>query len=272
MAEPGVIEAYLQRLRLGLQGLPDAEESVTEAEDHLLEAVAHLTRMGLDPRDAEAEALRHFGSAPLVTHAHVVDQRKGIAVATTFTRRAGLAGALLAPLTAAAALLERSDLSQGPAALSSAPAWLAGSAVLAFAIAFAGLAQRHRGALGGWGRAARYVAILALPLSMPFGWGAAAALVGWLALSATLLAVGMWSVGVLPRAPLALLAAVPALTVVFLGVGTLAEKDMGHGAAASVTALAIAAMIASISWLGLLMWREPAVDAPGRTQGPLTAG
>lgn len=270
MAEPGVIEAYLRGLRVGLNGLPDADDSVAEAEDHLLEAVARLTRMGLDRPAAEAEALRHFGSAALVSHAHVVDHRKGSAVATTFTRRSGLAGALLAPIAVAAVLLEWADLSSGPDALRSVPGWLAGAGAVAFGVAFAGLALRHRRALGGWGRAARLVAILALPLSVPFGWGAPAALLAWLALSATLLAIGMWSIGVLPRAPLALLAVLPPLTLVFLGVGTLAEKDMGHGRAGAVTVAALALTVTAVSWLGLVMWREPAVDA-GDTRASLPA-
>lgn len=270
MAEPGLIDAYLERLRLGLAGLPDCADSVAEAEDHLREAADRLIRSGLPPRDAEAEALRHFGSAALVAHAHVNDHRKGRAVATTFTRRAGLAGALILPLLSAAWLLNRADLSNGPWQLRSAPGWLAVASALSFGAAFAGLAARHRGALGGWGKAAKGIAILAAPLSAPFGWGAPAALVGWLALSGTLLAAGMWSIGVLPRAPLALLVGAPPLILVFLGVGTLADKDMGQGMAVAATGGAIVVTVTALSWLGLLMWREPAVDHH-QTPGPLAA-
>ena len=270
MAEHGVtlIDDYLAKLRKGLAGLPDCDDSVAEAEDHLRETADAYVESGMNQRDAEFAALRQFGSASLITHAHVVDHRKGAAVATTFTRYSGLAGAALVPLLLVSIIL--ANVSAGTDNrwfLRSLSAFVATAGVFAFVFGFLGLAARHKNALGGWGRASKIVLYLSLPLSIPFMWAAAAAFAGWLAIAATLLAIGMFRIGVLPRVPLAGLAAAPPIALATLGVGTLAGYDMGQTAGNLVSLAGICVVSASIGWLGLIMWREPAVDRRGNT-GP----
>lgn len=268
MAESRVsaIDDYLAKLRKGLSGLPDCDDSVAEAEDHLRETADAFVRAGMNERDAEQTALRQFGSASLITHAHVVDHRKGAAVATTFTRFSGLAGAALAPLAITAFLVSNF----GPRDISimrGLEGVLITGGVFAFVFGFLGLAARHKNALGGWGRAARIILYLSLPLSVPFGWVAPFAFAAWLALAGAVLAVGMFAIGVLPRVPLAALAGSPPVALAILTIGTLAGFDMGQTVGNAVWLGALAVISASIAWLGVVMWREPAVDRRGNT-GP----
>ena len=90
MAGYDLIDAYLSELRVSLGSFAAADTVLEEAEDHLLEAVEHLEVAGLSCRDAQVQALARFGSAALVSKVCVTESRKGAAVSTTFTRRAGL--------------------------------------------------------------------------------------------------------------------------------------------------------------------------------------
>jgi hypothetical protein len=90
VARYDLIGAYVSELRVSLGAFAGTDTVVEEAEDHLLEAVEHLEVAGLSCRDAQVQALARFGSAALVSKVCVVESRKGAAVSTTFTRRAGL--------------------------------------------------------------------------------------------------------------------------------------------------------------------------------------
>jgi len=97
MADDGLIAAYLRELGYSVARLPDADDIVAEAEDHLYETAERLVGDGRSRAEAEATAVARFGSAELVARTCVTEAKRGAAVPTTRTRTAGLA-ALLTPV------------------------------------------------------------------------------------------------------------------------------------------------------------------------------
>jgi hypothetical protein len=97
VAEPRLIAAFLTELRYSAARLANIDDVVAEAEDHLLASVEAGIASGRSQADAEAQALARFGSAPFVAHVFIEEAKRGGAVSTRLTRRAGLA-AMLSPL------------------------------------------------------------------------------------------------------------------------------------------------------------------------------
>lgn len=61
------IDAYLNELLVALQGnAPDVRRVLAEAEEHLRDAAAEGVAAGLEPEEAERQAVARFGSARLV--------------------------------------------------------------------------------------------------------------------------------------------------------------------------------------------------------------
>src|SRR5205823_2233641 len=77
MAESGLIAAYLAELRGSLGSLSDVDDIVAEAEDHLLETTDRLVGGGTSLQEAEAEALKRYGSARIVSRVFVNEARRG---------------------------------------------------------------------------------------------------------------------------------------------------------------------------------------------------
>ena len=260
MAGYDLIGAYLSELRVSLGSFTAADTVLEEAEDHLLEAVEHLELAGLSCRDAQIQALARFGSAALVSKVCITESRKGAAVSTTFTRRAGL----VATTTPALLLLglcgnevfyqDKHGIRGTLHGLSSG--FLIPLGLCAFLIGLLGLRARHRG-LGRLGTAA-FVTVLAAPIiATPFGWGAGLVALLVLGVAVILLGIGMLRAGVLPVAPLVLLIAGPVLMflISFFVVEAGIENDW-------VAFTPLLLTLIATSWLGWYQWNEPALDHP----------
>jgi hypothetical protein len=264
MADDGLITAYLRELRFSVARLPDADDIVAEAEDHLRTTVERLTSVGRPFAEAEAEAIGRFGSAAVVARVCVTQSRQGAAVPTTRTRQAGLA-AILAPLLLGFGQLGNVTIDRG-AGHGLAVAMLV-FAFPAFAFGLWGLRARH-GGLGRLGRAALMLVFISPVLSFFAGYAAVFVFVPMVGIAVLIFAVEMLRASVLPIAPLTLLAAGGAsgiLAILAAGAITAAGGDAGHyGIPGLLVPLAFVA--ASIAWLGWHLWHETAADLP--TPGP----
>lgn len=257
MAEPGLTAAYLRELRYSLGRLADADDVVAEVEDHLAEAVARLSAAGRSPAEVEAEALARFGSAELVARVFVVEARKGAAVSTTLTRRAGLA-ALAAPVLAVVGQAGNVTIDRG-AAHGLAVALLVAALGACF-FGLWGLRARH-GGLGRLGRVAFWLTVASPAIAAPFSWGAGVALLFVLGAVMVLVSVAMLRAGVLPPVPVAFLAVAPLASMAIAATLTAAGRD-----AAPYIPLPLPLLVVGFVWLGWHLWREPALDA-GRPRG-----
>jgi hypothetical protein len=178
MAQPGVIDAYVARLRASLRWRPDAEDLADEAEDHLRETAARLVREGLDPDEAAARAVARFGDSTEIAHAFATTPSGGTAMPTSVTRTCGTVGVaaalcwLLAALVPVLGLTERfiwSDLAVYLAFMA-----LAALAAAMTTVVVTGLLVRS-GGLGGvaaavlLGALAATVSILGVTWAWPIG-------------------------------------------------------------------------------------------------------
>lgn len=210
--------------------------------------------------DAERLAVTRYGRPDVVAVAFAHNGR-GAAVPTTFTRLSGLA-AMVAPGPFIVGLL--AVLADAPDAVHWAGGVLIAAAIGCLLVAVVGLGRRHGPTLGSGGRAARWVAFLAFPLSLPFGWAAPLALAGFLGLSLALLAAGMLRAGVVPR---------PAVVLLVLGIpaglavgqaGTL----LGVDTSPFVAPVGVPIVSAGLVVIGWRLWREHAVGAGPRQAAP----
>lgn len=261
MAEARLITAYLAELHHDIRRLADADEIAAEVEDHLLEARDAFQRRGLDPLAAELQALAQFGTPSLVSQAMLTESRKGAAVATTFTRRAGLAAMLLPALALIGAVLF--DVGADKSLTRNIGIVLFIVTLPLFVVVVLGLWRRHRDALGAWGAASMILFVASPVLAAPFGWGAGAAFAIIVSVAAALLAIGMLRAGVLPRLPVALFGFAGVIGIV----GTAVADALGLNAPDSVAfgflpaVLGITVVGVGLGWLGWVMWHEDALDA-----------
>ena len=87
MAEPGVIDSYLDELYAALRVEPrQARRILAEAEDHLREAAAVREAAGAAPERAEAEAVAAFGAATVVAARFARELGSAVAPRTFFFR------------------------------------------------------------------------------------------------------------------------------------------------------------------------------------------
>jgi hypothetical protein len=263
MAEPGMIGAYLTELRYSVDELADADDIVDEAADHLCTAVERLVASGMARTDAEAQVLARFGSAPLVANVFSEEAKRGGAVSTTLTKRAGIAAMATVPLIAvgqAGNVLVPAD--RGPVHGVFLVLMTAGFAALA--VGLWGLRRRH-GGLGKLGRVAFWWFILAPVLSIPALYAAPIALaIQWL-LIMSILGVGMLRAHVLPSAAVVMFTMSPVFAIGVVSVMLLIGLDAGPWFLALFTPVAI-----GFVWLGWAMSREPALDVrPSDQRGPL---
>ncbi len=263
MAEPRLIAAYLTELRYSAARLADIDDVLAEAEDHLLAGVEAAMARGSSPADAEAEALARFGSAPLVARVFIEEEKRGGAVSTRFTRRAGLA-AMLAPVLMIIGAFGNEAVPASEGALHGVFVMLLVAAFGAFTVAMWGLRQRH-GGLGGFGRAALWLFVASPVIAAPFMWGAAVAFAFVQLVVVALLGIGMIRARILPVSAVGLFTIAPVVTIV--AAAALDAAGVGDALAVPVGATGFAT---GLAWVGWAMWREPALDVPGRPgPGPL---
>jgi len=268
MAQSGLIDSYLAELRASVSRLPDADvdDLVAEAADHLWTAAEHMVAAtGCPPAEAEAAAVARFGAAALVAKLHVEEAKRGGAVSTNTSRRAGIA-AMAAPVLFAVGQAGNVTVERGAGHGLAVGLMLV--AVAGFAFGLWGLRARH-GGLGVWGRAAFWLFLASPFLALPFGWGAAVALLIVQLLVVALLGVGMLQARVLPPVPVVMFSLSAPATVAMAAVLTALGVD-----AARYTPAGVLVCLLGYMWLGWAMWREPALDSGRRspgTPGPLTA-
>lgn len=242
-----LIAAYLVELRHSLDGISgdDADEIVTEVEDHLLEAAA---------RHGELEALARFGTPNLIAAAFHREAGKGAAVPTTFTKRAGLVAALsplFLILGAGANEVTGRGFAHGAAVLFEA------FALPAVAVGILGLRARH-GGLGLLGRVGFWAFVVGPVFSVAIPWSGIVITGGLWALAFALLGFAMLRVGVLPRAPVILFGFSAVASILVASVVTAAGGDFGDG-----WFVPLILQFAGFAWLGWAMWREDPVATPG---------
>lgn len=263
MAEPGLIAAYLTELRYSVARLADADDIVVEAEDHLLASVDAAAARGVSRVEAEAQALARFGSAPLVARVFNEEAKRGGAVSTRITRQAGFA-AMLVPLLVV--IGQSGNLAIDRGALHGIAVFLLVAAFAAFAFSVWGMRKRH-GGLGRWGRAAFWLFIASPFIAAPFTWSAGAAFLAVQLVVVTLLGIGMIRARILPGVGVALFTFAPAATLLTaIAIASTVEGD----ADPYIFSAGATVMAAGLAWVGIAMWREPALDVRSSSgTGPL---
>lgn len=261
------IARYLAELRREITWAADAEEILEEILDHLLEAVAMHMRTGLHGSAAEWRALDEFGDPALVSRAFASNTDGGIAVPTTFTRRAG--AALIASgllwLVAIGLMFWSNDLDrihpwEGPPQtvfmLGALSLMLAGAALT---IGVVGLYRRH-GGLGGLGQAAIGLAgFTALAGVTAWAWGVWVTPLG---VGAVVLAITLRRAGLVPRPATALVGIGGAAAVVTTWAFQLwtGEVALGEGAFTAVLFIALGIYGMGLTMLGSWLRTEEGVE------------
>ena len=260
MAESRVIDAYLTELRYSIDALEDADDIVDEAADHLYSAFERLVESGTAVAHAEQQVLARFGSATLVAKVFAEEAKRGAAVSTTLTRRAGIAAmtsvALLSVGEAGNEIIARG-------ALHGVAVGLILAGVAGFAVGLWGIRRRH-GGLGRVGRVAFWWFVVSPVLAAPGGWVAHYILAAEWLLIMSLLGVGMIRARVLPIPAVVLFTMSPLATIVIVLGMSVAGINLGNWFLAFLAPVAV-----GYAWLGRAMWREPALDLRPSERGPM---
>lgn len=259
MAGASLIEAYLNELRYSAAKLRDIDDVVAEAEDHLRTGVDADVARGMAREEAEAHALARFGSPQLVARMFVEETKRGGAVSTTITRRAGVA-AMLAPILGVVGEIGNETIARGPLHGVAVGLIVAGFAL--FVVALWGLRQRH-GGLGGWGRAGFWLFVASPIISIPFTYVAGVAFALMMTIVVFLLGLGMLRARVLPQLPVALFTLVPLPAGLIAGIITMSFMNSLFGVLVGGASCAIGLM-----WIGWILWREPALDVRPHLEPP----
>jgi hypothetical protein len=90
MARYALIDGYLDSMRSNIRWRRDLDDLVAEMEDHLYSTTEQMLARGTDVVDAQRATLARFGDPKVLAAAYASNQRGGLAVPTTFTKRAGL--------------------------------------------------------------------------------------------------------------------------------------------------------------------------------------
>lgn len=261
MAKPGLIDSYLNELRFSLSAsTADVDDVIAEVADHLQLSVDQLVHAGASQPDAEIQALARFGSPALVARVFAEEAKRGGAVSTRLTRRAGLAAMAAPPLMVGGSVGANAAAGEQPGVALSVVAILV--AVGLFVFALVGLRVRH-GGLGLLGRIAFWLALLAVPITLPFSWAGLVVLAVLLGVVVALYGIAMLQAAILPPLPVAAFAFTwPAWAPV---AWLITEAGGDANAYAPIPVLVT---LAALMWLGRAMWREPALDVRP-TGGPL---
>lgn len=262
MAESSLIRSYLDELRFSLGRLADVDDVVAEVQDHLETSVESHMRGGIGRQDAETRALAQFGSPALVSRVFAEEAKRGGAVSTTLTRRAGIAAMVAPALMIGGIAVASASNSTQPGSAAGVLACLVASALFFYALY--GLRVRH-GGLGTLGRVAFWMAVLAVPFSSLFSWEGMVVLAVLLGVVVALFGIAMLRASILPRAAVALFAFSWPVWAPIAWLITAAGDDANKYAAVPVLIT-----LGALMWIGLAMWREPALDAR-HSGGPLAA-
>lgn len=243
MAEARLIEAYLTELRYSVATLDDADDIVDEAADHLACA--------LDAGLSEEEALARFGSAQLVAKVFAEEAKRGGAVSTTLTRRAGVAAMATVPLIVVG---QSGNVLTSRGIVHGAFVFMEALAFAAFCIALWGIRRRH-GGLGRSGRIAFWLFVAAPFTSAPFLYAAPLVWAFEMLIVIALLGSAMLDAAVLPRIPVAMFTFTPFLALVIIPGMSAIGLDAGPWFLTLFAPIGI-----GVVWVGYVMWREPALD------------
>ena len=89
MARYTLIDGYLDTMRSEIRWRGDLDDLVSEMEDHLYSTVETLLEGGVESTTAQRTTLDRFGEPKFLAAVYASTNSGGIAVPTTFTRRAG---------------------------------------------------------------------------------------------------------------------------------------------------------------------------------------
>ena len=89
MARYTLIDGYLDTMRTNIRWRRDLDDLVSEMEDHLYTAVESLVSRGIETDAAQRTTLTRFGEPDVLTAVYASTDSGGLAVPTTFTKRAG---------------------------------------------------------------------------------------------------------------------------------------------------------------------------------------
>jgi hypothetical protein len=89
MARYTLIDGYLDTMRSEIRWRRDLDDLVCEMEDHLYSAVEFMVSRGVEPDAAQRTTLTRFGEPNVLAAVHASIDTGGLAVPTTFTKRAG---------------------------------------------------------------------------------------------------------------------------------------------------------------------------------------
>ncbi len=266
MAQPILIERYLDELRKELRWSRSADAIIDEVADHLLEAVAQAISQGTDSDRAQQRILAEFGDPALVGAAFISADSRGIAMPSQSTRTAGTVARIAAALWVVAGLLFgavdiwngggdwRFFYSTGAAAL------LAGSVLTGLALL--GLRRRH----GGLGTPA-VVGLVLFALGVVATLGAWF-IPGWMGLQGAgllLIGVAVYRDGIAPRSATILLAVGHLAGLATFVVARLAEvgwrDSWGDYPVAAILGVGVGSLLVALGLFGLGTWlvgEEPA--------------
>ncbi len=173
MANSDLITEYLVALRGALRWRANADDLISEIEDHLRCAATGLQATGLDRFAAEHQVIERFGDATTVARSFALTPSGGIAMPTQLTRIAGtfaLVGALAWLLALPAALLRVNNMGDGWGAYFTF-AVLVFVAAICTTVALFGLLRRAGGGADWLTVTALLVAILGTLMLGMFTWG-----------------------------------------------------------------------------------------------------
>jgi len=270
MADHALINSYLDELRHMLRRSAEADDIVAEVADHLLEGVFRRREQGLALLVAERSVLAEFGDPMLVGRAFASSKHGGIAVPTTFTKKAGLLGILAAVLFVGAALAKVVDNATNntdwDAGWFRVSFFLFPAAGLLLVALVVGLNRRHGGALSGLGRTATYVLGASAITSVVgvFYWGP------WLTLllvGSALLGVGLresrlapfWTVGAMIAG-----SSIAAATMWVQWVLPIARQDFGDDPTIWLVAVGFLVFATGVFGIGNWLRAETPVDEPDK--------
>lgn len=172
MARYALIDGYLDSMRSTIRWRRDLDDLVAEMEDHLYSTTEHLLARGTDVVDAQRATLARFGDPKVLAAAYASNHRGGIAVPTTFTKRAGLLALIAGGFWLLAGVLEIRTDSEDDWMLEY---WLFTIVVVVAGIltvmAMIGLGRRV-GGLGTLGLVGTVIALVGVLLSLAAAWAA----------------------------------------------------------------------------------------------------
>jgi hypothetical protein len=99
-----LIDGYLETMRTNIRWRRDLDDLVSEMEDHLYTAVESMVSRGIETDAAQRTTLTRFGEPDVLAAVYASTDSGGLAVPTTFTKRAGTFALLSAGFWLAGAL------------------------------------------------------------------------------------------------------------------------------------------------------------------------